>query len=141
MFVDSAIARIIIAVPKSMESTIVNFDETSSDVNPWRNKNMNATPIEATERRDDHRDSRSEKAAAVLSVLSVFAGSILALFLASIALLCWSANALFIAVTSGPNLDMENTSALSAMITPASALIIVAISLMMIRHLEKDIDA
>jgi hypothetical protein len=62
---------------------------------------------------------------------------IVALFFASMALLCWSASILFKAFTNGPSFENAATTPATAVITNAIALMIVAISDIRLRFLLK----
>ena len=60
-------------------------------------------------------------------------------FLASLALLCWSANILFIAAKTGANFDAAPMGTPQAVISPAIAVMIIAVSFIAMRCLKEGV--
>src|SRR5262249_51953230 len=92
--------------------------------------NTNTNPQDNLDNHSEVRRSDCSSGLLGLGLVASMGLSVLAILLASIALLCWSANNLFIAVISGPSFEAARTRPLIATITPAIAVITVAISFM-----------
>lgn len=78
---------------------------------------------------------RREEGLSILGVVELLLSTV-ALFLAAVALLCWSAAILLRAVMNGPSFDIACTSAAAEVVSPAMAVMIIAISDIRIRHLS-----
>jgi hypothetical protein len=83
---------------------------------------------------DDLRDLRGGRTSLIWIVeLGMWIGS---LFLAAIALLCWSLSILLTAFRNGPSFDMASTTPPIAVTNAVIAIMIFAISVIRIHHLE-----